>query len=317
MSITGVDIAWARPTIAEIKASGASWVARYFSTDSTKDITAAEVTDYPANGLAVVVVRETTTGRATQGHQAGVDDAYAADSERASVGLPAEMPIHFAVDEDTDWASVAAYFAGAASVIGQGRVGVYGGFKVIEGAGAAGYHFLWQTVAWSGGQWSSHATIRQPGGTTLSGGADYDYAEVPDFGQYPRPNGGLVATQAEIDAIAAASATRTASELTDGPHRDTLAFAVLFWLHRALDGSIAVDTKNTTGVVQEALAIRKLLAGEAAAQKAELDAIKAAVTAATDALAKLAAAGSATTAEVQAGIQAELVKLGASLSALK
>lgn len=188
MTVPGIDVAWARPTVAQIKASGAHWVARYFSKDSSKNLHASEVAAYPTAGLGIVVVWETTAGRARAGHAAGVADAQAADAQRKAVGLPADMPLHFAVDTDTDWAHVAAYFAGAASVLGRARVGVYGGFKVIEGAAAAGHKYLWQTVAWSGGRWSTHATIRQTGSTTLAGGADRDTAMTPDFGQYPRPS---------------------------------------------------------------------------------------------------------------------------------
>jgi hypothetical protein len=184
---TGIDIAWARPTVAQIKATGAKWVARYFSNDPTKNLTAEEVTAYAAAGIGTVSVWETTTGRATAGYAAGQADARAADAQRAADGLPADMVIHFAVDQDTTWASVAAYFAGAASVLGQARVGVYGGYAVIEGAHAAGYRWLWQTLAWSGGRWSAHATIRQTGGTVLGGNADIDEATVADFGEYPRP----------------------------------------------------------------------------------------------------------------------------------
>lgn len=187
MTTKGIDVAWDRPTISQIKATGATWVARYFSPDSTKNLTAAEVRDYAAAGLSIVTVWEGSASRALDGYAAGQTDAHAAERERAAVGLPPDTVIHFAVDTDTDWASVEQYFAGAASVIGQARVGVYGGIRVIEGAAAAGYRWLWQTDAWSGGRWSPKSTIRQEGGTTLSGGADYDTAETLDFGQYPRP----------------------------------------------------------------------------------------------------------------------------------
>lgn len=187
MALKGVDIAWDRPTIAAIKATGAHFVARYLSPDSSKNLTAGEVKDYPANGLSIVVVWESTASRATQGEAAGTADARQAVEQRKALGLPATLPIYFAVDEDTSWASVAAYFKGAEQVLGLGLVGVYGGIKVIEGAASAGIHYLWQTVAWSGGKWSSHATIRQEGGTVLAGAADVDYAETTDFGQYPRP----------------------------------------------------------------------------------------------------------------------------------
>ena len=187
MSIPGVDIAWDRPTIAQIKATGAHWVARYFSNDDGKDLHAAEVTAYTAAGLGIVTVWETSAGRATAGHAAGVADATNAEQQRKAVGLPPSHIHHFAVDEDTSWSSVAPYMAGVASVIGQHRTGVYGGYDVIVGAYNAGYRYLWQTSAWSEGRWFPHATIRQTGGTTLSGGADWDTAMVADYGQHPRP----------------------------------------------------------------------------------------------------------------------------------
>lgn len=187
MSLQGIDIAWARPTTGQILATGAHWVGRYLSNDSTKNLQLGEVASYPAAGLAIVVVWETTTGRALQGFAAGQTDARAADQQRRGLGLPDDMPIHFAVDTDTTWATVQAYFDGAASIIGTPRVGAYGGYAVIEGAAAAGLRYLWQTVAWSAGRWSAHATIRQPGGTVLQGQADLDVAVATDFGQYPRP----------------------------------------------------------------------------------------------------------------------------------
>jgi len=188
MTVKGIDVAWARPTVAEIKGVGAHFVCRYFSTDASKNLHASEVTSYEAAGLGTVVVWETTAGRATAGHAAGVADAKAADAQRKVVGLPADMPIHFAVDTDVSWSVVQPYFDGVISVISSVRTGCYGGVKVIDGAHAHGIQYLWQTAAWSGGVWSSHATIRQTGGTALAGGADLDEAETADFGQYPRPS---------------------------------------------------------------------------------------------------------------------------------
>lgn len=185
--IRGIDIAWARPSVPQIRATGAHWVARYFSTDLSKNLHADEVRAYLAADLGIVTVWETTTGRATAGHAAGVADAHSAEAQRKAVGLHPDHVHYFAVDEDTSWASVQPYFDGAISVLGLNRVGTYGGYRIIEGAHGHGIRYLWQTVAWSGGVWSPHATIRQPGGTALSGGADLDEAEVPDFGQTPRP----------------------------------------------------------------------------------------------------------------------------------
>ena len=190
MAVEGVDISWARPTVTEIKAAGAHWVARYLSPDTTKNLTATEVRLYPEAGLGIVVVWESTATGATEGFAAGAADAHRAESQRAAVGLPDDMIIHFAVDADVAWSAVADYFDGVISVLTLSRTGCYGGLKVIEGAHGHGIRYLWQTTAWSGGVWAPYATIRQPGETVLSGGADVDSAETSDFGQFPRPRAG-------------------------------------------------------------------------------------------------------------------------------
>lgn len=323
MSLTGIDIAWARPSISDIKATGAHWVARYLSNDPTKNWTASEVKEYPANGLACVVVWETTTTRATDGRAAGVADAQTADSQRAAVGFPADMPIYFAVDEDTDWTSVQDYAQGFIDVLGIHRVGVYGGYRIIEGAHAYGIPFLWQTVAWSGGQRSAHASIYQPADTTLNGDADFDYAEVADFGQFPRP-ASTTGDWFDVSPIPASDlaqiADAVAAKLTDGPHRDSLAAANLYWLERALDPTRPLDPKDTSWPVQQTLSLRSVFeaqAKEQAAVKSELDALKAAVAEATTALATLAADQNVTAAAVQQGLTSELNKLGQVLGGLK
>jgi hypothetical protein len=204
VTIKGIDVAWAKPSIAQIKGVGAQFVARYFSHDPNKNLTASQVTAYKAANIGSVVVWETTAGRALAGRAAGITDAKAAEAQRKAVGLPDDMVIHFAVDLDTTWAKVQAYFDGIISVIGLARTGCYGGVKVITGAYGHGIRFLWQTVAWSGGVWSVHATIQQRGGTVLGGSADLDYATVTDYGQYPRPNTPQEnpVTPAEIAAVA-------------------------------------------------------------------------------------------------------------------
>lgn len=237
--VLGIDVAWDRPTVAQIKATGAHWVARYFSPDSTKDLTAAEVISYPAGGLAVVTVYESTAARALAGYAAGKADAQAAEAQRKAVGLPATHVHHFAVDTDTTWAKVWPYFQGVLSVLPIARVGVYGGIKVINGAYGQGFRYLWQTVAWSSGQWSPHATIRQPGGTLLGGGADIDTAEAPDFGQTPRPVtpevDDMPYTPAQLVEFARQGAL---AAVESQPGRDALAQANLWWLDHALAGTV-------------------------------------------------------------------------------
>lgn len=198
MSLMGIDIAWDRPSVAQIKATGAHFVARYFSHDPTKDLTAGEVQQYKAAGLGIVTVFESSAGRALQGHAAGVQDAQSAVNERAAVGLPSTAPIYWAVDTDTDYASVSAYAEGWATVIPKDKSGPYGGFKVVEGAHYAGFKYGWQTTAWSGGQWSQWATIKQVGGAVLNGAADVDYAQAADYGEWPLTQGDDLPTPFDV-----------------------------------------------------------------------------------------------------------------------
>lgn len=241
MPIKGIDIAWARPDTDGIKATGAKWVARYFSNDPSKDLTAAEVKAYPAAGLSIVAVRETTANRAGQGYAAGVADARAALAEAKAVGLPSDMVIHFAVDYDASPNEVRPYFDGVTSVTPKNLTGIYGGYRIAEWAHQYGLKYIWQTEAWSNGAWSQWSTIRQEGGTTLSGGADYDDAMTKDFGQYPRPvttppppEDDFMALFANVDEFKAA----VGSAVTDQAIRDELGAVAAYWVGLGITGVI-------------------------------------------------------------------------------
>lgn len=278
---TGIDIAWDRPSIAEIKATGASWVARYFSPDPTKNLHASEVTSYGAAGLGIVTVYEGAATRALAGRAAGVSDAQAAVAQNRAVGLPDTTVIHFAVDTDTDWASVAPYFDGVISVLGLARTGTYGGLKVINGAHTAGIRYLWQTVAWSSGVWSPYATIRQPGGMTLAGNADFDTSMASDFGQYPRPSEtDMDATQAQM-LVDIHNALATNGWGFRNPQEDAAALKASGGKQHSLDawGKTSTTLANTNQLL---------------AQVAALSAV----------VAQLAKGGSLTAAEAQAAAQA-------------
>lgn len=245
MALLGIDVAWDRPTVAAIKATGAHWVARYFSPDASKNLKAAEVVSYPAAGLSIVTVYESTAARATAGFAAGKADAQLAEQQRKSVGLGADHVHYFAVDTDTSWASVWPYFQGVLSVLPQSRVGVYGGLRVIQGAHGQGFRFLWQTVAWSGGVWAPFAVIRQTGGELLGGAADVDYADAADFGQSPRPitpkpvpvpqEDDMPFTAQQLHDIVKQACTEA---VVSQPARDAVAFAELWWLQHALAGTV-------------------------------------------------------------------------------
>lgn len=264
MSSTVIDVAWDRPTVAQIQATGAVGVIRYFSTDPTKNLTAAEVTAYHAAGLGVGDVWETSTGRATAGYTAGVNDAQAAQAQRSADGLPTDQVVYFAVDMDTSWASVSEYFRGCDAVMGSRPdgtklTGVYGGRAVIDGAAAAGFHFLWQTLAWSGGVRSPHAVLYQNGSTVLGGQADINEVLATDWGQYPTPGGDIVLDAATLAQIVNGVWNHTEINATDGktPVRTG---AVLAWMDRVHGNQSAAIAAVGAAVASSATALAAVTA---------------------------------------------------------
>jgi len=185
----GLDYAWHGTLKPEqwIR-DGISFVCRYVSRNQDKDLTRAEAQLLAAYGLDIVLVWETTATRALEGYHAGVEDAIEAFTKGAAVGLPSNKPIYFAVDTDTTPEKVIPYFTGIRSMFPSSRVGVYGGYKIIEGLVWKWYcDYGWQTSAWSYGKWSSKASIQQFYYSYCGGGlynADLNRTEATDFGQW-------------------------------------------------------------------------------------------------------------------------------------
>ncbi len=190
MTSRGVDYSWSRPGGAAIKAAGFDFVMRYvpYPGDGGKGLTLDELRDLAENGLPVGLVFESTAGRMFDGYPAGEYDAQIAAAASDKFGL-SQMAIYFACDVDTQPDTIAYiddYLAGAASVLGIMRVGVYGEYDVVEHCHEVGSAvWYWQTYAWSGGQKSSWRHIYQyENGQTLNGGA-VDYNEAyGEFGQW-------------------------------------------------------------------------------------------------------------------------------------
>ena len=182
----GVDYPWTHPKPAALTAAGFAFAMRYLSTDPSKNLTRGEADALAAAGVWSGVVWETTAGRALAGRAAGVADAQAALVQAQACGMPAGRPIYMAVDTDATWAAVQPYFAGASSVLGPGRTGVYGGLRIVQGAAASGLvSWYWQASAWSGGVWDPRAHIRQLGTVTVGGvQCDRNTAMAADFGQW-------------------------------------------------------------------------------------------------------------------------------------
>lgn len=199
----GLDFSGGRPRGSAIKQAGYGFVIRYLDNglSGRVNLIAAEVQDLNANGVAVAVVWERKIigqpDRATAGWDAGVADARAADVQATKVGL-AGWPIYMAVDFDIpDYAPgnvdpraklgpVGDYLAGALSVLGMGRMGVYGGFYAVSRALDAGLvEWAWQTMAWSGGQVDKRAHVIQLIGSVYVDGVECDLNESKQdaFGQ--------------------------------------------------------------------------------------------------------------------------------------
>jgi hypothetical protein len=165
------------------------------------NLTAPEVQDLRANGVAIAVVWEKKIigqpDRATAGYAAGQVDARAADVQCTAVGLPG-WPVYMAVDFDIpDYAPnnpdpraklgpVGDYLAGALSVLGPARMGVYGGYWAVSRALDAGLvKYVWQTMAWSGANVEKRAHLIQRIGSVWVDKVECDVNESKqdDFGQ--------------------------------------------------------------------------------------------------------------------------------------
>jgi hypothetical protein len=142
------------------------FVVRYTTPDTPnnpqKQIKAPELAAIRAADLALCVVSETTAGRALAGYAAGRADARTAAAYCASLGMPPDMVIHWAADEDLTGAQVDAYARGWRDEIGLARCGAYGGIKVISYL--YDHHLIsygWQAYAWSAGKLDPRATAYQ------------------------------------------------------------------------------------------------------------------------------------------------------------
>lgn len=191
----GVDYSAARPSISVLKQYHTAFVCRYVAAiDQQFNLTADEVKSLVKAGIAIVPTFETYPSRALGGYNAGVNDAKDVEKFLEQVGLPRDSVVYFTVDFNPDMAqmeSVKEYFRGIVSIHSVVLTGVYGGYmtvRTLKSYGLVGY--VWQTYAWSSGQWFSGANIRQErNGVNWPGGqVDYNSSFSRDFGQYPKPH---------------------------------------------------------------------------------------------------------------------------------
>jgi len=163
----GCDFAWGvRPgtelhLARALRAAGFDFVIRYLSRDPSKNITAAEVKAYKAEGLGIVTVYEDAAAWMLGGAQAGTDAARLAKDQLRQVGAPEHAPVYFADDFQISAEQIPAIDAcldATAFVLTETDNGIYGPLAAVSKALHVRYR--WQTVAWSGAWWPAD-NIRQ------------------------------------------------------------------------------------------------------------------------------------------------------------
>lgn len=192
MSVEGVDYAFPpRPSIAGLAAAGKVFACRYGGPGTVpKHLTPAEAEALTAAGIAIIANAEGSETGLLAGRSTGESWARSAEAHFARCGMPPGRPIYFSVDFDVaanQWGKVADALRGAASVIGIGRVGVYGGRRSIEWARRDGVaKWFWQTYAWSNKIWVPGNHIEQHrNGVQLAGAVlDLNRALKTDYGQW-------------------------------------------------------------------------------------------------------------------------------------
>lgn len=171
-------------TAAQIKAHG-PFVMRYLSGGNTKDVSAAELQNFKAAGVAVGFVWETNGTPSSAA--LGTSHAKSAQAQLQSLANAigdqslTKATVYFAIDEESNPYSVS-YIANAAAVLGKARTGVYGGYGTVSEVMDAGVcEYAWQTYAWSSGAWDTRAILRQVQNDIKIGPCDADADEIAYF----------------------------------------------------------------------------------------------------------------------------------------
>lgn len=270
-------------SVAFLKSVGAQFISRYTSEQSWA-LTPSEARNLSNNGIWIVSNYEHYTNDIGGGFAQGVTNAHTGWRVHTACGGPVDRPIYFSVDEDVDpnLASLHQYFAGACSVLGAGRVGVYGSTAVCLALKAAGLvTYTWRTMStgWRGGAGvPSDFNVEQTG--YFNSSYDRDAAITEDFGQWmvgkspnpsptptptPTPGGNMSLSPADILGIWAYQGG-DANGPDDSPdvHQSVL---------DARDQS-----KAAVEILSQVVGALKTLNDGQVALKAELDAVKALVT---------------------------------------
>lgn len=144
----GCDYSEARPGGAAIAAAGYRFAMRYLSYQPDKNISPPELADLHAHGIYVGFVWETTGVSILGGAGAGSVEGQAARSELNACGVPNDVPIFVAFDQDDrafpGWQStIHAYLDAFAHASGHMAI-PYGSNRVIDF-----FESGWQAGAWN------------------------------------------------------------------------------------------------------------------------------------------------------------------------
>jgi len=141
------------------------------------------------------------------------------------------------------------FLRGGASVRGSARwTGPYGERDVCAAAANAGFGYLWNTYAWSGGLWEPRAQLQQyrNGQRLGSGTVDLDRAITADYGQWQRQ---------QEDALMA---------LTDAQQQELLAAA------RQINGAVGAGQAGFSTTIEATLGTVQALVNLVKGAKGEL-----------------------------------------------
>jgi hypothetical protein len=185
-------------------------------------------------------------------------------------GGPRDRPIYFSADWDTTdgyQVGINDYCRGAASVIGQENVGVYGGYWSVSRALDAGVaRWAWQTVAWSGSNRDPRINIMQRNdlGYAYVAGVqcDIDEAKTPDCGRWGWTGGDDMAQlpQGELEEVR--DLVRWMAAPVSGELRELFASRSIYRDNNDRIDTMAGFVLNAGSMLHEAFVEREAMLGE-------------------------------------------------------
>jgi len=203
----GFDCGFGPPSVSSAQASpyGHFWATylRKRTSSGIHVLNAATAAAYKAAKIPLVFLYEDADPArlVNSGRAGGAADAQVAANDLAALGITDYPAVYFCADTDTNsgqYATIAAYLQGAASVIGVARVGLYGEANLIDYVRSHSLaSWFFQPYAWSGQriaagvhiyQGNSQSEPKRPWQTVIGGiTCDIDEALQTNYGQWPAP----------------------------------------------------------------------------------------------------------------------------------